>query len=143
MEVRALGAIAAGLSLTLFDHRKTLRMLGLLMDVVARAKPSLAEFKIVDSQGEVNVFVNRPKYTLGLVPQRIGEEEVHVATIAVTQSDDGFDLVVKKEWATHRFPLTIPNSGRLEDSGSEQGWVFEWRLDQAAEELSRCLKEQC
>jgi len=116
-------------------------MLGLLLHVVEKAKPSLPEFRIADGQSGVEVFACKPKYTLGLVPQHIGEEEVHVANITVTQAEDGFDLVVEKERATHRFPLTIPNSGRLEGEGSTQGWVFDWRFDEVVLELSHCLKE--
>lgn len=117
-------------------------MLGYLIYLMGKAKPSLPEFRIVDGKSGFDVFASKPRYTLGLVPQHIGEEEVHVATIRIAESEDGFDLVVAKERATHRFPLTIPKSARLQGEGSARGWVFDWRFDEAAAEMSRCLKEQ-
>jgi hypothetical protein len=113
---------------------------GILIQVVEKAKPSLPEFRFADLQSGYDAFVTIPRYSMGFRPQYLGDEEIHVATITITQSDDGFDLVVKKERITHKLPLTFASSGRSAGDGAEPGGIYR-RIEEAAEELVRCLRD--
>lgn len=110
----------------------------ILEHVVFMAKPSLTEFRVVKSAKMFEAFATHRQYTIGFQPSYIGDVELHIATIMISDSDDeGFDIVVRKKRVTKKINLTVPNSGRVEG----ECWVLDWRLDEAASELAQCLKD--
>jgi len=113
-------------------------MLGLLKGVIDRVQPVMPEFKMEWASNSVVVSFMHPRYTLGLVPKHIDDVEGQLAriTIKFEEGNDRIALLVQNG-STHAIPITVPGSGRVE----KDGYVYQYRFDEAVEELARYLKE--
>ena len=113
-------------------------MLGLLKGVIDRVQPLVPELKIEWSDNSFLVIYKRPRYSMGLIPKHIDDVEEQLAAISIEndEENDRFVLLVEHT-CVHTIDLTVPGSGHVEN----EGYVYQYRFDEAAEELAKYLKD--